>query len=94
MCYMAKILKGEFEVIKQAATVQSSASQTATEIIEAPVIDRTTPWGKIRAALCDHYGKMGNALDKAWFGKLVPLETADSNKLVLKAPTNFICDYI
>ena len=39
MCYMAKILKGEFEVTKQAATVQSSASQSSTDIIEAPVID-------------------------------------------------------
>jgi chromosomal replication initiation ATPase DnaA len=51
-------------------------------------------WGKIRRGLIDYYGTGGDAMDNAWFGKLTANVDADSKKLTLKAPSQFIKDWV
>ena len=51
-------------------------------------------WGKIRQGLIDYYGSGGNAMDNAWFSKLIANVDADNKKLTLKAPTKFIKDWV
>ena len=51
-------------------------------------------WGKIRQGLIDYYGSGGNAMDSAWFGKLIAEVDSDAKKLTLKAPTKFIKDWV
>ena len=51
-------------------------------------------WGKIRQGLIDYYGSGGNAMDNAWFSKLIANIDADNKKLTLKAPTKFIKDWV
>ncbi|MEA0971091.1 DnaA-like protein [Candidatus Megaera venefica] len=51
-------------------------------------------WGEIRQGLIDYYGSGGNAMDNAWFSKLIANVDADNKKLTLKAPTKFIKDWV
>ena len=51
-------------------------------------------WGKIRQGLIDYYGSCGNAMDSVWFSKLVPQVDSEARELTLKAPTNFIKDWV
>jgi hypothetical protein len=51
-------------------------------------------WGKIRTNLIDYYGLGGLNLDRAWFSKLSAEEDEGNKSLTLKAPSNFIKDWI
>jgi len=51
-------------------------------------------WGKIRTNLIDYYGLSGLNLDRAWFSKLSAEEDEGNKSLTLKAPSNFIKDWI
>ena len=51
-------------------------------------------WGKIRTNLIDYYGLSGLNLDRAWFSKLSAEEDEGNKRLILKAPSNFIKDWI
>jgi len=51
-------------------------------------------WGKIRKNLIDYYGLGGLNLDRAWFSKLSAEEDEGNKRLILKAPSNFIKDWI
>lgn len=51
-------------------------------------------WGKIRKNLIDYYGSGGLNLDRAWFSKLSAEEDEGNKRLTLKAPSNFIKDWI
>ncbi len=51
-------------------------------------------WGKIRTNLIDYYGLGGLNLDRAWFSKLSAEEDEGNKRLILKAPSNFIKDWI
>ena len=51
-------------------------------------------WGKIRTNLIDYYGLGGLNLDRAWFSKLSAEEDKGNKSLTLKAPSNFIKDWI
>jgi hypothetical protein len=49
-------------------------------------------WHKISSKLLEHYGE---GLHKSWFSKLeVQEEDKTNKKIILKAPTNFISDWI
>ena len=51
-------------------------------------------WEKIRRDLIDYYGSGGNAMDSAWFGKLIAEVDSDAKNITLKAPTKFIKDWV
>ena len=51
-------------------------------------------WAKIRKDLIDYYGSGGLNLDRAWFSKLSAEEDEGNKRLILKAPSNFIKDWI
>ena len=48
-------------------------------------------WSKLRSSLRLYYGE---ADDKAWFSKITTQKTTEDSKLLLKAPTPFIRDWI
>ncbi|MGV2433286.1 MAG UNVERIFIED_CONTAM: hypothetical protein LVQ98_08590 [Rickettsiaceae bacterium] len=48
-------------------------------------------WGKVRGELIKRFG---NDVDKAWFSRLVPQIDEDSKNLHIKAPTEFIRNWI
>ncbi|MGI4776147.1 MAG: DnaA N-terminal domain-containing protein [Janthinobacterium lividum] len=50
-----------------------------------------TLWGRVRKGLRNYYGE---AVDRAWFSKLEPLENVSTRNLSLKAPTGFFRSYI
>lgn len=54
-------------------------------------LDPLSAWYKIRKELQSYYGSQ---VDKAWFSKLRSEEDRASQKLILKAPTNFIRDWL
>jgi hypothetical protein len=77
---------------------KTSASQTVGEGrvkgTTGPAFESLGIWGKIRKALILHNGEKGEALDQAWFSKLMP-EIDEQNKIIkLKAPTELIKDWI
>jgi hypothetical protein len=51
-------------------------------------------WGSIRQALIDYHGKVGEALDRSWFSKLEAEVDEQKKTVKLKAPTEFIKDWI
>lgn len=78
-----------------AESLKAQASNASRSIDQSvPSIDHSTLWGKVRSGLRNHFGSQGNALDFSWFSKLIPEEDHASKKLTLKAPTNFITNYI
>ena len=60
-----------------------------TQTLTAPIPDTT--WGKVRKKLISLYGE---AIDRHWFSKLEAEVKEESRAIHLKAPTNFIRDYI
>jgi len=54
-------------------------------------LDPATAWYQVRAALKNQFG---SGLDKAWFSKLRAEEDTTQRKITLKAPTNFLKDWI
>ena len=48
-------------------------------------------WGRVRQALRDNYGE---ATDRNWFAKLEVFEDQDKSELRLKAPSDFVKDWI
>lgn len=51
-------------------------------------------WGKIRQALIGYYGKDGEGLDRSWFSKLEAKVDETTKRITLRAPTDFIKDWI
>jgi hypothetical protein len=51
-------------------------------------------WGTIRSSLIEHYGQSGVALDNHWFSKLNASIDTNNRNIILKAPTNFIKDWV
>ena len=54
-------------------------------------LDQNSAWHKIRQKLRQHFG---DDIDKSWFSKLTSIEEKESGKILLKAPTKFIKDWI
>jgi len=54
-------------------------------------LDQDTAWYRVRVALRSQFGEV---LDKAWFSKLTAEEDTAQRKITLKAPTNFIRDWV
>jgi len=48
-------------------------------------------WNKVSKKLLEHYGE---GIHRSWFSKLEAEESKTQNRLILKAPTNFIGDWI
>jgi chromosomal replication initiation ATPase DnaA len=48
-------------------------------------------WGRVRKSLISIYGE---ATDRNWFSKLEAVENLEKNEVKLKAPNNFIKDWI
>ncbi len=75
------------EIIMLSSTPQTKTSKMAEQRIEFP----DSIWGSISQALVSYYGE---ALYKSWFSKLTP-EVDEQQKIIkLKAPTEFIKDWI
>ena len=51
-------------------------------------------WGAIRSSLIEHYGQDGVGLDNHWFSKLNASIDTNNRNITLKAPTNFIKDWV
>lgn len=51
-------------------------------------------WGTIRSSLIEHHGQSGVALDNHWFSKLNASIDTNNRNITLKAPTNFIKDWV
>jgi len=60
-----------------------------TQTLTTPIPDTT--WGKVRKNLISLYGEV---IDRHWFSKLAAEVKEESRAIHLKAPTNFIRDYI
>ena len=61
--------------------------------IETPELPKNI-WGAIRSALIKHYGQDGVGLDNHWFSKLNASIDTNNRNITLKAPTNFIKDWV
>ena len=51
-------------------------------------------WGKIRSMLVSYYGEDGKAIDRNWFSKLEPEINDDNRSIILRAPSDFIKDWV
>ena len=51
-------------------------------------------WGKIRSMLVSYYGEDGKAIDTNWFSKLEPEINDDNRSIILRAPSDFIKDWV
>ena len=51
-------------------------------------------WGAIRSSLIEHYGQDGVGLDNHWFSKRNASIETNNRNITLKAPTNFIKDWV
>jgi hypothetical protein len=51
-------------------------------------------WGKIRTMLVSYYGEDGKAIDANWFSKLEPEINDDNRSIRLRAPSDFIKDWV
>ena len=69
---------------------RADRSKSDTETPELP----KNIWGKVRAGLIKHYGQSGVALDNHWFSKLNASIDTNNRNIILKAPTNFIKDWV
>ncbi len=73
----------EFETHQQAKTYTRSTTNTTKKDLGI--------WGRVRQALIDTYGE---ATDRNWFSKLEVFEDQDRSELRLKAPSDFVKDWI
>ena len=73
----------EFDTLKKTKSYTSSTSTTLQEELGI--------WGRVRQRLISIYGE---ATDRNWFSKLEAVEDVEKNEVKLKAPNNFIKDWI
>ena len=63
-----------------------------------PPLDKQTEdlgiWGMIRSMLVSYYGEDGKAIDTNWFSKLEPEINDDNRSIILRAPSDFIKDWV
>jgi hypothetical protein len=100
----ADLVTGNFVSIsnlKIVTPVQIAKTRAIQAVGEVHVKDTTGAtfetlgiWGKIRKALIMYHGEKGEALDQAWFSKLMPEIDENKRIILLKAPTEFIKDWI
>jgi hypothetical protein len=82
--------------LKIIAPAPSTDTRSTQEIGQGAVLPAGI-WGKIRQALIDYhnyYGKSGEAIDRSWFSKLEAVVDEQKKTVKLKAPTEFIKDWI
>lgn len=80
----------EFEITKQDPHLESASFTKAS----SPIASRAVlvgVWGNIRRSLIKTNGE---AIDRNWFSKLIPLVDETARELKLKAPTSFIRDWV
>jgi len=75
-------------------------SDTKSTLINNTIMEKAEPaqdlgiWGKIRSMLVSYYGEDGRAIDSNWFAKLEPQINDADRSLVLKAPSEFIKEWV
>ncbi|WP_341789709.1 DnaA N-terminal domain-containing protein [Rickettsia endosymbiont of Polydrusus tereticollis] len=74
-------------------SLRESKDKSSDETNQYPLraVDKNSSWYKIRKGLIE---ELGLDIDKAWFSKLIAEENLDTKTLILKAPTNFMRDWI
>jgi chromosomal replication initiation ATPase DnaA len=65
------------------------ASKEKEDVVN--IIDNKSAWGRVRNKLLESYGIN---LDKHWFSKLTAFEDDETKQLSLKAPSNFIREWV
>ena len=77
--------------------IKITKSNIAKTLVMKEAVDKTIPdniWGKLRIGLIAEYGAEGRAVDHHWFSKLDANINESSRTIKLKAPTEFIKDWV
>ena len=79
-------------IMPEKITTTKHVNQNKTENLRTkPTTMPTGIWGRVRQRLIATYGE---ATDHNWFAKLEAIENLEKNEVKLKAPNNFIKDWI
>lgn len=73
---------------------EQGISRGAVGVEDVAAISDCSVWGRVRKRLVKYFKTQGKHLDEAWFSKLTAEEVSGNNQLILKAPSNFIRDYV
>lgn len=78
-------------VVKPVANVLAQATQITLSV---NTNTNSSIWNKVRSMLILHHGREGRDIDQNWFSKLTAEIDAEKRNITLRAPSNFIKDWV
>jgi hypothetical protein len=82
-------------IVESSIKVQvKSLKSTPFDKTNHPDSANSNIWHQVRSMLIVHYGDLGKNIDQNWFSKLSPEIDVEKRNITLKAPSNFIKDWI
>lgn len=78
-------------------SIKSNQYSNKSYITQSTAVEPTqdsSVWGKIRSMLVSYYGEDGKAIDTNWFSKLDPQINDEERSITLRAPSDFIKDWV
>lgn len=67
---------------------------TSLDTTKHSSVTNSNIWQKVRSMLINHYGDSGKDIDQNWFSKLIPEIDVEQRNITLRAPSNFIKDWV